>query len=150
MSADFTLILVMVWMLYRQWRPRGVDQTGFLMLAGTLSGLLQGCAGVGGPTAVAVALARTGLPETQRANVIGATGALALSGLPPLWYHGVLTLEVVTLSVICMPFYGAGTWLGSRSFTQHGQRYFRNAALLALGVVGIVTLGLALVEYLEL
>jgi uncharacterized membrane protein YfcA len=139
-------ILCMVWMLYREWRPRNVDNPWFLMMAGTASGVAQGCAGVGGPPAVAVALARAGLPRTQRANVIGATIALAFSGLAPLWYHGVFTAEVITVSVASIPFYWLGTWLGTRSFTRH-EHHFRGAALLALAGVGVVTLLLGLRSY---
>ena len=69
-------VLVMVVMLYREWRPRGAEKPGFLMLAGLASGIVQGASGVGGPPAVAIALSREGTAQTQRANVIGATTAL--------------------------------------------------------------------------
>jgi uncharacterized membrane protein YfcA len=140
-------VLVMVVMLYRDWRPRHARKPGFLMLAGAVSGLIQGGSGVGGPPAVAIALSRDGTAQTQRANVIGATTALTLCGLPPLWYNGVFTWQVIVLSLVSVPFYMFGTWLGARAFGQHGSRYFRNAALLSLAVVGVLTLGLAAYEY---
>jgi uncharacterized membrane protein YfcA len=139
-------ILAMVWMLHRQWRPRNVDNPWFLMAAGTGAGIVQGCAGVGGPPAVAIALSRAGTAQTQRANVIGATIALSLSGLVPLWYHGVFTVQVIAISLVALPFYWLGTWLGARSFSRH-ERHFRSAALLALAIVGVVTLMLALRSY---
>ena len=140
-------VLAMVVMLYRDWRPRHARKAGFLMLAGAASGLIQGASGVGGPPAVAIALSRDGTAQTQRANVIGATTALALCGLLPLWYNGVFTWDVIVLSVVSAPFYMVGTWFGSRAFGQHGSRHFRNAALLSLAVVGGLTLGLAAYEY---
>ena len=117
------------------------------MLAGLASGIVQGASGVGGPPAVAIALSREGTAQTQRANVIGATTALTLCGLPALWYNGVLTREVVVLSFVSIPFYMVGTWLGARSFKQHGSRHFRNAALLSLAIVGVLTLALAAHDY---
>ena len=72
---------------------------------------------------------------------------MTLCGLPPLWYNGVFTREVVVISLVTVPFYMVGTWLGARSFAQHGNRHFRNAALLALAVVGVLTLGLAAHDY---
>ena len=143
------LILAMVVMLYFDWRPKGMEKRGFLMLAGAVSGLMQGGGGIGGPPAVAIALSRKGSAQQQRANVIGASSVLTLCGLPPLWYSGVFTWEVVVVSAIAAPFYVVGTWLGARSFSKHSH-LFRNAALLALAVVGVLTLGLAMHDYFGL
>lgn len=140
-------VLVMVAMLYRKWQPRGAEKPGFLMLAGFGSGVVQGGSGVGGPPAVAIALSRGGTAQTQRANVIGATTALALCGLAPLWYSGVFTREIVVISAVSAPFYMVGTGLGARAFSVHGSRHFRNAALLSLAVVGVLTLALAAHDY---
>jgi len=142
-------VLVMVVMLYFNWRPRGMQDIRFLLATGAASGLVQGGAGVGGPFAVAIALAREGTPQTQRANVIGATTALTFCGLPPLWWNGVFTFEVIAISIAAAPFYTFGTWTGARAFARHGSRYFRNAALLALAVVGVITMGLAMADVIE-
>ncbi len=74
-------------------------------------------------------------------------GLLTLCGLPALWYNGVLTREVVVLSFVSKPFYMVGTWLGARSFKQHGSRHYRNAALISLAIVGMLTLALAAHDY---
>ena len=140
-------VLMMVAMLYRDWRPRRADAPGFLLSAGFVAGAVQGASGVGGPPAVAIALAREGTAQTQRANVIGATSALTLCGLPALWYNGVLTREVVVISLVSIPFYMVGTWLGAVFFNQYGNRHFRNAALLSLAIVGVLTLLLATRDY---
>ncbi len=142
-------VLVMVTMLYRQWRPRSSDKPGFLMLTGFASGVVQGASGVGGPPAVAIALSRDGTAQTQRANVIGATTALTICGLAPLWYSGVFSHEVVILSLVSAPFYMVGTSFGARAFGAYGSRHFRNAALLSLAVVGVLTLGLAAHDYAD-
>ena len=99
--------------------------------------------------AVAIALARQGAAHTQRANVIGATIALSFCGLPPLWWAGAFTFEVVAMSLAAVPFYWFGTWAGSLAFASYGSRYFRNAALLALALVGMVTMGLAINDYVS-
>ena len=142
-------VLAMVPMLYLNWRPKGVHRTGFLLTAGAASGLVQGCAGVGGPPAVAIALARDATPQTQRANVIGATTALALSGLVPLWWHGVFTTNVIVMSLLAAPFYAVGSWSGSLAFGRYGSQYFRDAALLALVIVGLVTLAIAVGDLVQ-
>jgi len=137
-------VLAVVAMLSRGWRLSAPPNTTMLVGSGTASGLLQGAAGVGGPPAVAIALSRPGTPERQRANVIGAVTSLALCGLLPLWYHDLLTPGVVLLSIVLMPFYFGGSWLGARFFSERGRDHFRPAALMILAIIGMVTLGLAL------
>ncbi len=136
-------VLAVVAMLYQGWRLTAPPGLPMLLGTGAASGLVQGAAGVGGPPAVAIALSRPGTPERQRANVIGTVTALSLCGLPALWHHGLLTRDVVLLSIALMPFYFAGSWLGARFFSDRGREHFRPAALIVLAAVGAITLGLA-------
>ena len=141
-------VLAMVYMLYRDWRPaRPLGKAAFLSI-GMGTGLVQGAAGVGGPPVVAVALSRPGEPTRQRANVIATVIALGLCNFPPFLYYGLFTREVIILSLIMIPFYSAGTWFGSRFFAEGGSRHYRNAALLALAIIGFVGLGVSLRNYL--
>ncbi len=140
-------VLGMVLMLYRGWRF-GSDSLLVLLGAGTAAGLIQGSAGIGGPPVVAVVLSRPGTPEQQRANVIGAVTALALCSLPALWYHALFTRDVLLLGLVLFPLYASTTWLGSRYFSAGGKHHFRNAALALLAAVGVITLGLAIRDYL--
>jgi len=135
-------------MLYRGWRLTRPPGAGLCLTAGSFAGLVQGAAGVGGPPAVAVALSRDVPPERQRANVIGAVTAIGLSGLPALWYHGLFTREVLAVSLIGVPLYVGATWLGDRLFAGRGRHHYRNAALLALALIGLITLALAARDYL--
>lgn len=141
-------VLAMVMMLYRGWRIAKRPGLGFLYAAGSAAGFVQGAAGVGGPPAVVIALSRPGTPQFQRANVIGAVTALSLSSIPPLWYFGLFTREVVVMSLAMMPLYIGGTWLGARFFSVGGQRHYRNAALFALAAVGLITFAVATRDYL--
>jgi len=141
-------VLAMVAMLQRGWRLGGPPGPGLLILAGIFAGLVQGSSGVGGPPAVALALSRPGTAERQRANVIGAVTALALCAIPALWYHGLFTKGVVVASLILVPIYLGATWAGARFFSHRGHQYFRNAALLSLAAIGVVTLSLSIRDYL--
>ncbi len=145
--AISSFALVMVVMMYRGWRFAAPGK-GALIGAGGVAGLVQGAAGVGGPAAVAVALARGGTPEQQRANVIGAVTALSLCNVLPLWLMGVFTREIIIMSVIVVPLYAIGTWFGALFFAGPGNRLFRNAALAGLAAIGIVTLGISLRAHL--
>jgi uncharacterized membrane protein YfcA len=128
--------------VYRDWRPVRRPGPAVLLGAGAVAGLVQGSAGVGGPPAVAVALSRPGTAQQQRANVIGAVTALSLCSLIPLWYHGLFTRDVIVVSVALVPVYVGATWVGTRFFSLRGHRHYRNAALLTLAVIGVLTLAL--------
>jgi uncharacterized membrane protein YfcA len=141
------LVLAMVGVLARGWQLARLPGTAALLGAGVASGLVQGCAGVGGPPAVALALARGGEAALQRANVVGALTAISLSSLAPLWYHGLFTAEVLMAGAALVPLYSGGTWLGARYFAGQGARHFRRASILGLLVVAIVTLALSVRDY---
>lgn len=141
-------ILLMVLMIHRGWRIAQQPGSGMLLVAGAISGLVQGSAGVGGPPAVAVALSCPGTSARQRANVIGAVAALSLCGVPAYWLHDLYTWEVVIISVVLAPLYVGAIWAGARYFTDSGHRHYRLAALLTLAIIGVITLGLAVRDYL--
>ena len=140
------LVLLMVGMLHQGWQLKGTH-LGVLTGAGMLSGVVQGSAGIGGPPAVAVALSRAGSPQQQRANVLAALTAITLSTPLPLWWLGLFTREVLVASLVIMPVYVTFTWLGAYYFTERGARYYRDAALITLALVGAFTLLVAVRDY---
>lgn len=143
-----SFVLLMVAMLYKGWKLPPNAGLGVFTVAGVVSGLVQGSAGVGGPPAVAVALSRAGTTDQQRSNVIGAVAALSVCAIPALWINNLFTIEVFLISVLLFPLYFGGTWLGARFFSGRGHRHFRAGALLILAVIGVVTLALAMEDYL--
>jgi uncharacterized protein len=142
------LVVVMVAMLARGWRIEGEAGRPLLVGAGFTGGLIQGAAGIGGPPVVAVILSRPGSPTQQRGNVLALMTAVSISSLVPLWYFGLFTRQSIVLGLLLLPIYGIAIVAGSRYFARGGQRYFRNAALIMLGVIGMSTLAAALRDYL--
>ena len=100
------------------------------------------------PCFVAWGLARPGTVQSQRGNVVGAVSALSLASLFPFWYHGLFTHEVLLLSLLFFPLYSGATWVGVRYFAGKGGKHYRNAALLALAVIGVVTLTVAVRNFI--
>ncbi len=141
-------VLLSVPMLYRQWHFKERLGLFFVISGGIGAGLIQGCAGVGGPPAVALALSRPTSPQRQRANVIGAVTALSICAIIPLWYHNLFTPKVLILSAFIVPGYVAAAWIGVRCFSTHGHRYFRNAAIFLLAGISLCTLILAIRNYI--
>lgn len=145
--AISALVLILVALLYRGWQFATGAGMPALLVAGSLTGLVQSSAGVGGPPAVAMALSRPGTAEQQRANVIGVVTALSLCALVPMWYSGLFTARVIVLSLAIVPIYSATTWVGARYFSTGGTKHYRSSALIFLAVVGLVTLAIALRDY---
>lgn len=141
-------VLLMVALLYRDWRPARPLGAGGLAGIGVGSGLAQGIAGAGGVLVAAAALSRPGSAGLQRANTIGGITAVGLCNFPPFLWHGLFTREVVILSVLLLPVYLAGTRVGARFFAGGGGRHYRNGALLVLAAVGLIGLGLSLRAWL--
>ena len=146
--ATSAFVLAMVAMLHRGWRLARRPGPAVLLAAGAAAGFVQGAASVGGPPAVVIALSSTGTAQQQRANVIDAVSALNICAMIPLWLFGLFTAQVIVISLAIFPLYAGATWLGARFFAQSGQRHFRNAALLTLAVIGVLTLALAALDYL--
>ena len=146
--AISVFVLGMVVMMHRDWRIAGGDGPGMLLGIGAIAGLAQGVAGVGGPPAVAAALSRPGSAHQQRANVIGVVTSLALCSLLPFWYNGLYTKQVLIIGLVLTPIYAAASWAGARYFSAGGNQHYRNAALLTLAVIGVITLARAVLEYL--
>lgn len=143
------IVVLMVSFLAMGWSLKEQVSTRVLLFAGTVGGLVQGAAGIGGPPVVAVALSRVGAPERQRGNVLAVMTAISLSSLPPLYYYELFTRQTVVIGLILLPLYSFATWLGSRYFSGNGRKYFRNSALVVLAIIGLVTLVVALVDYVK-
>ena len=141
-------ILAAVGLMHWGWRSRGTIGFKTLFCFGIGAGLVQGAGGVGGPPVVVLALSQQSNASTQRANVIASTSALALSSPFPLWYYGLLTPNVLMLSLVLFPLFTVSGWLGARFFSGGGKRHFRGTSLLMLAVIGVITLGLAVQDYL--
>lgn len=143
-----SLVIIMVAMLARGWRLEHAVGRHVLIGAGVAGGLIQGVAGIGGPPVVAVALSRAGSPTQQRGNVLALMTAVSISALIPLWYFGLFTQRAIVTGLLLLPIYGGSILLGSRYFARGGAQYYRRAALMTLGLVGVTTLIAALRDYL--
>lgn len=141
------LVVVMVAFLASGWKLSREPGRPTLVGAGVAGGLVQGIGGIGGPPVVAVALSRPGLPEQQRGNVLALMTAVQLSSILPLALLGLFTLPVIVAGLILIPIFSLATFAGIRHFAHGGSRYFRNAALATLALVGVVTLATAVRRY---
>lgn len=136
-GAIGALVILMALATWRSPGSRLAERPWINMLAGSLSGLLQGAAGIGGPPSVAVLMAQGGEPSRLRGDVLAVTATIGLCGAVSHWWFGVLTLNAGAIAVFLLPLFVGFTWVGSRFFYRGGARHFRTAALIVLLVIGL-------------
>ncbi len=132
------LVIAMVILLASGWKPKGEIKTWTMMLGGGVSGLVNGAAGVGGPPFVSVLMARNDNAETTRANIIITLGCMSLFTTCTQIYYGMVTKELIILSIITFPFYISFTWFGTKYFSKFGNKIFRRGALIMLFSIALV------------
>ena len=142
-------VTLMALLLLKGWTLRRPPRIGLLAAIGAAAGLIQGAANIGGPPAVAVALARPAEAATQRANVIAAVAALAFANVVPYWHAGLFTTSTLTAALILAPIHVLAAWLGARRFEAGRQTFYRKAALGLLLLVGLATLAVSLGRYVS-
>ena len=144
-----SMVVVMVILLLRGWKLSHAPGWVVLSVAGAAGGVIQGAAGIGGPPVVAVALSRAGPVSQQRANVVGVMTAVSLASFIPLWHFDLLGRQAMELGLLLFAPNMLATWFGARYFSRSGQGHYRIAALSILGIIGVSTLGAAIMDYLQ-
>ena len=140
------MVLLMVCLLATNWRYTGPTRLPVSLGAGSVSGLIHGSTGVGGPAVVAVLMARDDATDTTRANIIAMMGAMIVGGLPIMWAYGLLTPRVLIVGIVAAPVYFASIYIGSRFYDGHGQKLHRRVSLTTLGIIAAGTLVAAILK----
>lgn len=147
-GAIGALVILMALATWRTPSRRFAEQRWVNILAGGLSGVLQGAAGIGGPPSVAVLMAQGGEPSRIRGDVLAVTASIALCGAVSHWWFGILTLNAGAIAIVLLPMFVGFTWVGSRFFYHGGARHFRVAALVILLLIGLAAVAGSLRAFL--
>ena len=135
-----TLLIFFVILIASGWRIKTTITKYILVLGGTISGLMQGATGMGGPPYVTVLLSKNDSDEVARANILVITSGLVISAIISLYYFGLFTKNIFLTGIVTAPLYVFSTFIGSRFFNHSENKYYRNSSLMALGAVGVATL----------
>lgn len=134
------LVLSLLALLVSGWRYHGQPRPPATALVGLVSGLLSGIAQVGGPPVVAYWLGGAIKPIVVRANIILYFAiSTVLSAVSYVW-GGLITAEVLALSLVVAPLYAFGLWLGSHMFGVAAEATFRRVCYLMIGASSILSL----------
>jgi hypothetical protein len=131
-------IILFLCLLLANVRRRGPVTDAGLLATGALSGVANGASGVGGPPVVLYYLAGDGSAAALRATVICYFFALDVVSAGIFAARGLLTVQVVGLTVVSVPAAVLGVWLGSRWFAQASEATYRRVAYGLIAAVALI------------
>ena len=118
------------------WRYRGSLGLVPSATTGSISGLINGFVGLGGPPLVIYMLAADLSPAVQRANILVFMALTSILIVVALLVGGGITVEASYRGIVAAPFQWAGGALGAWLFLRVPAAFFRKFTLVALVVLG--------------
>ena len=104
--------------------------------------MMQGMTGIGGPPVIFYLLSSGDRPVAEnRAGFIALFAAMQVSGVPSVWFSGLLSWDAFWLSLILAPVYTLATGLGARLFHPGRERLYKRVTLgflLAMGAAALL------------
>jgi hypothetical protein len=124
-------------LLMSGWRYHGAGHPALSVGVGGLAGFCSGLAQTGGPPIVAYWLGRPIAGVLARANIILYFGLTDIISFATYTVSGILTWDVVRLSLLVGPVYALGLFIGARLFGVASETLFRRVcySLIALAVI---------------
>ena len=135
-------VLALLLLLMSGWRYRGPDHAAITAGIGGLSGFLGGLAQSGGPPIVAYWLGRPIPTNVVRANIVLYFGATSILAFASYFIGGLLTRDVLILSLLIGPVYAVGLFIGASLFGVASDTLFRRICYTLIALAGIVGLPL--------
>ncbi|UFN50554.1 sulfite exporter TauE/SafE family protein [Roseomonas sp. OT10] len=136
------LALAMLALLVSGWRYRGRPVTPLSLAVGVVAGICGGLAQMSGPAVLAYWLGGAVPAHRIRSNIILFFAFTSVVGAATYLLSGLLTLEVVVLSLLAGPVFALGTWMGARLFGLASEATFRRICLILIGLAALLGLPL--------
>ena len=136
------LVIFFVILIASGWRLKSTTTitTYVLIFTGTISGLMQGITGMGGPPIVTVLLSKGDNNDVTRGNTLIMFAAIVISAVLSMYYFNLFSKTLILTGIITSPLYLLASFLGSQFYNLSGNKYYRNISLLLLGLIGFATL----------
>jgi len=134
------IVLLSVFLLWRGFRFRRTPPTPARMGMGFLSGLINGATTMGGPPVIIYYLAMPGDVAVGRASILAYFFFLSIATTVSTWFAGLLTERAIAWTILMLPCFFLGSWLGDRGFDKSGAGTYRRIALIALAAVALVAI----------
>lgn len=135
-------VLSLLALLVSGWRYRGSEHAVVSVGVGGLSGFLGGLAQTGGPPVVAYWLGRPVPSAITRANIVLYFGATSVFAFVSYVVGGLLTTDVLKLSLLIGPVYALGLFIGTHMFSIASEPVFRRICYSLIAMAGLISLPL--------
>jgi uncharacterized membrane protein YfcA len=135
-------VIALLALLISGWRYHGKEHPALAIGVGGVAGFCSGLAQTGGPPVVAYWLGRPISGAIARANIIF---YFALTGIISFFTYlaaGILTWEVIKLSLLVGPIYGLGLFIGAKLFGVASDTLFRRICYSLIALAAIISLPL--------
>ena len=134
------LVIFFVLLIASGWQLKSTITKYVLIITGTLSGIMQGITGMGGPPFATILLSKGDSDNVTRGNILIMSTGIVISSVVSIYFFNLFTKELVLIGILSSPFYILASFCGSHFYSISGNRYFRNITLLVLVLIGISTL----------
>ncbi len=124
------------------WRPPRSERTGstrLAMVAGVVSGVCNGLAGMAGPAAILYFLAFEKRAQVMRSSLMTYFPIASLAALPMTYASGLLTQEPLLLAAYGLPLMIVGGWIGTAGFHRANSKVHRPVALATLVITALLS-----------
>jgi len=139
------LVIFFVILIASGWRIKSTITKYILFITGIISGLMQGITGMGGPPIVTVLLSKGDSNDVTRGNTLIMSVAIVFSAIVSMYYFNLFSKILLLTGIISSPLYLLSSFIGSHFYNLSGNKYYRTASLLVLGLIGVGTLLAALI-----
>src|SRR5665213_864616 len=130
----------MLLLLISGWRYKGQPHAMATAGVGAIAGLFTGIAQIGGPAVVCYWMGTDTDHQKLRANIILYFAASSVLTIATYLYGGLMSLNVLQLSLIAGPAYGLGILGGSQAFPFASANFFRTSSLVLIAFAVIISL----------
>ena len=134
------LVIFFVVLIASGWRLKTTITKFVLLLSGTISGLMQGITGMGGPPFATVLLSKGDNDDVTRGNILIMSTVIVISAVISIYCFNLFTKQLLLTGIIASPIYILASFSGSHFYNLSGNKYFRNTSLIVLGLIGVATL----------
>ena len=139
------VVVALVILLATLATARGVDLAGgggrrAELVAGAVSGVVNGSTGIGGPPAVLFYFSASRAVTGGRATLVAYFLAMDGAGLALMAVAGLVDWSVLVHAAVFTPLAIVGVAVGKRLFTRHGERGFRKMIVLILLTLSVAIL----------
>ena len=114
------LVIFFVILIASGWRLKSTITKYVLITSGTISGLMQGSTGMGGPPFATILLSKGDSDQVTRGNILIMSSGIVISTVISMYFFGLFSFELLFTGILASPIYILASYTGSLFFNSSG------------------------------